>query len=181
MVDTDGIISTVVGTGVAGFSGDGGPATAANIKGSIGQNAFPSSKLALDAQGNLYLADTQNNRIRRVDVNGIITTVAGNGVYGFSGDDGPATSASLRWPTDVAVGPDGNLYIADTFNHCVRKVDKDGTITTFAGQGTIQGFAGDGGAPADAILFRPYGIAFDSAGNFYIADTHNHRIRVVLK
>ena len=150
MVDTNGIISTVVGIGEAGFSGDDGPATAARIFGSVGQLAFPSSKIALDAQGNLYLADTNNNRIRKVDVNGIITTVAGNGLYGFSGDDGPATSAKLRWPTDVAVDSDGNLYIADTFNDCVRKVDTNGTITTFVGQGGVRGYGGDGGAPARA-------------------------------
>ena len=95
--------------------------------------------------------------------------------------DGPATSARLSWPTDVEVDSDGNLYIADTFNNCVRKVDTSGTITTFAGQGGVQGYGGDGGAPEDATLYRPYGIAFDSAGNFYVADTHNHRIRVILK
>ncbi len=180
-VDTNGIITTVVGTGVPGFSGDGGPATAAQIWAPVSQAAAPSSRIAIDSQDNLYLADSNNNRIRKIDTNGIINTVAGNGVVGVSGDGGLATEASLYFPTDIAIDEEGNLYISDTFNSCIRKVDTAGTITTFAGQCGNPGYAGDGGHPTEALLDQPYGIVFDGAGNFYIADTHNHRIRVILK
>lgn len=180
-VDNNGIITTAVGTGQPGFSGDGGPASSAEIFSPVGQAAPPTSRIAMDRLGNLYLADTANNRIRKIDPNGIITTVAGSGVEGFGGDGGPATQASLHWPCDVDIDADGNVYIADTFNSCIRKVDTNGIITTFAGQGDKPGFEGDGGHPAKAKLDRPYGIAFDSQGNFYIADTHNHRIRVIQK
>jgi DNA-binding beta-propeller fold protein YncE len=147
----------------------------------VGQAAPPTSRIAMDSRGNLYLADTGNHRIRKIDPNGIITTVAGNGSADFSGDGGPATAAALRFPTDVDVDSEGNVYIADTFNSCIRKVDTQGIITTFAGKGDEPGFEGDGGSRLAAKLDRPYGIAFDSKGNFYIADTHNHRIRVILK
>ncbi len=179
MVDTNGIITTVVGTGVPGFSGDGGPATEAQIWAPVSQAAAPSSRIAIDSQGNLYLADSNNNRIRKIDTNGIINTVAGNGDVGIGGDGGPATEASLDFPTDIAIDGEGNLYIADTLNSCIRKVDTNGTITTFAGPCGSPGYAGDGGHPTEALLDRPYGIVFDGAGNFYIADTHNHRIRVI--
>jgi len=181
MVDTNGIITTVVGKGSPGFLGDGGPAVDALISGSRGQSAFPSSKIALDKEGNLYLADTRNHRIRMVSVYGIITTVAGNGILGFAGDGGPAKAASLNSPTDVVVDSEGNIYIADTFNSCIRKVNTDGIISTFAGQGGVMGYGGDGGAPNEATLDLPYGVALDNAENLYIADTHNHRIRVILK
>ncbi len=180
-VDTNNIISTYVGTGVPGFSGDGGLSTAAQIFAPVSQAAPPTSRIAIDSNGNLYLADSSNNRIRKIDTNGIITTVAGDGFTGFGGDGGPAIEASLSLPTDIAVDGQGNLFIADTFHSCIRKVDTNGIITTFAGQCGLSGYEGDGGRPAEAKLDRPYGIAFDSAGNLYIADTHNHRIRVVLK
>jgi hypothetical protein len=181
MVDNDDIITTVVGTGVPGFSGDGGPATAAQIFAPVGQAAAPTSRIAIDSNGNLYLADTANNRVRKVDTNGIINTVAGNGDPGSSGDGGLATEASLLMPIDIAIDEEGNLFIADTFNSCIRKVDTNGNITTFAGQCGNRGYEGDGGHPTEARLDRPYGIAFDSEGDFYVADTHNHRIRVVRK
>ena len=179
MVDTNGIITTVVGTGVPGFSGDGGPAVEAQIFAPVGQAARPTSRIAVDSEGNLYLADTSNNRIRKIDTDGIINTVAGNGVAAFSGDGGLATEASLNFPIDIAIDAEGNLFIADHSNSCIRKVDTSGNITTFAGQCGNPGYEGDGGHPTEARLDRPYGIAFDSEGNFYIADTHNHRIRVI--
>jgi uncharacterized protein (TIGR03437 family) len=161
-------IATVAGIGGFGFSGDGGPATSASI-------CLPAG-VALDSAGNLYIADSFNNRIRKVS-GGTITTVAGNGNQGFSGDGGPATSASLFTPIGVAVDSAGNLYIADSFNNRIRKVS-GGTITTVAGSGS-DGFAGNGGPATSASLSLPAGMAIDSAGNLYIADAGNNRIRKV--
>jgi sugar lactone lactonase YvrE len=180
VVDASGTINTWAGTGVGGFCGDGGPANAACINGSRGQNAFPTNRITFDAQGNLYIADSVNNRVRKIDTGGVINTVAGNGSADFSGDGGDALAASLNFPTDVAVHPlSGELYIADTENHCVRRVDGAGVITTVAGIGETPGYLGDGGRPTEARLYAPYGVAFDAAGNLYISDTKNHRIRVV--
>jgi uncharacterized protein (TIGR03437 family) len=162
-----GTISAVAGNGISGFSGDGGPATSASL--------FQPYGVAVDSLGNLYIADEINNRIRKVS-GGMITTVAGNGSYGFSGDGGPATSASLRAPTGVAVDAAGNLYIADIENNRIRKVS-GGKITTVAGDGNI-GFSGDGG-PATSASLTPIGVAVDAAGNLYIADIANNRIRKV--
>ena len=142
-IDTDGVITTVVGGGQVGFAGDGGPPAAALLQFQMAiDNPEPGGGLALDAQDRLYIVDTENHRIRRVDFAAdIIETVAGNGTPGFSGDGGPATEASLAWPRDVALGPDGRLYIADTDNHRVRAVDlATGVITTVAGNG-VAGFA----------------------------------------
>ncbi len=130
----------------------------------------------MDSAGNLYIADTDNNRIRKVS-NGVITTVAGNGTQGFSGDNGPATSAQLYIPGGVAVDSAGNLYIADTYNNRIRKVS-NGVITTVAGNGTV-GFGGDNGPATSAQLNTPVAVAVDSAGNLYIADTNNNRIRLL--
>jgi uncharacterized protein (TIGR03437 family) len=166
---SNGVITTVAGTGTHGpSSGDNGPATSASL--------YSPSAVAVDSAGNLYIADTGNSRIRKV-TNGIITTVAGNGGYGFSGDDGPATSAQLYDPYGVAVDSAGNLYIADTLNGRIRKV-ANGIITTIAGNGTY-GFSGDNGPGTSAQLSRPYGVAVDSAGNVYVADRDNNRIRVL--
>jgi sugar lactone lactonase YvrE len=134
--------------------------------------------VAVDAAGNLYIADNGNSRVRRVSVSGVITTVAGTGMYGFSGDGGPATNAQLKSPFGVAVDSVGNLYIADPYNHRVRKVSVSGVITTVAGTGP-SGFWGDGEAATDAQLSFPSGVAVDGAGNLYIADTGNSRVRVV--
>ncbi len=134
------------------------------------------SGIAVDSAGNLYIADTMNNRILEVS-NGVFTTVAGNGTPGFSGDNGPATSAQLFRPSSVAVDSAGNLYIADTLNNCIRKVS-NGVITTVVGTGT-QGFRGDNGPATSAQLYWPWGVAVDSAGNLYIADSNNNRIRKV--
>jgi len=162
---SNGVISTVVGTGTRGFSGDGGPAISAQL-------AYPQS-VALDSAGNLYIADTANSRIRKVS-NGVITTVAGDGTFGFSGDNGPATSAQLNGPVCVAVDSAGNLYIADQPNQRIRKVS-NGLITTVVGGGAS---IGDNG-PATNAQFAPSGIAVDIAGNLYIADWEQNRIRKV--
>ena len=183
-----GIISTIAGSdacpadGSACDLGDGGPATAAHFAFPPGQAARPGGRVEIDAAGNLYIADTAHFRVRRIDTTGVITTVAGNGTLGSGGDGGPATDAQLSRITDVAVNPtDGNLYIADNENSCIRMVDQAGVISTAVGHCGQQGFAGDGEATDKAVLNRPYGIAFDPQGNLFIADTHNNRIRVVYK
>jgi sugar lactone lactonase YvrE len=183
VIGVDGVIRTYAGNGTPGFSGDGGPATEAQIFLPTGHGgADPNGHIAIDVQGNLYLADTNNHRIRKVDAAGIISTVAGNGTAGFSGDGGPALEASLARPADVEIGPDGRLYIADTFNHCIRRVDlATGIIVTVAGTGGVSGSTGDGGPPTSARLYRPYGIGLDQDGNLYIADTLNNKIRVVYR
>ncbi len=170
-VDGLGIITTVVGNGVGDFSGDGGPPTSASLM-------LPRG-VAVTSSGNLYIGDTRNHRVRLVQGAGNISTVAGNGVRGFSGDDGPATSASLNDPTGVDVDFLGNLFIADTGTHRIRRVDSAGNITTVAGNG-IADFSGDGGPATSASLFAPSGVAVDFFGNLlFIADTINHRIRRV--
>jgi len=169
-VDTLGDISTVAGTGVAGFSGDGGAATAAQLN-------FPSD-LTVDSADNLYVSDSQNHRIRKVDTLGNITTIAGTGVVGFSGDGGVATAARLHDPRGLTVDTVGNLYIVDKGNDRIRKVDTLGNITTIAGS-DVADFSGDGEAAISAQLSTPYGVSIDAAGNLYVADTNNHRIRKV--
>jgi len=167
-----GIITTVAGNGTFGFSGDGGPATSAQLNAPFG--------VALDSAGHLYIADTGNQRIRKVDAEtGIITTVAGNGSFGFSGDGGPATSAQLKNPFSVAPDSAGHLYIADLGNQRIRKVDTGtGIMTTVAGNRSF-GFSGDGGPATSAQLHAPLDVALDSAGHLYIADLGNRRIRKV--
>jgi len=232
-VDTDGIISTIAGNGIAGYSGDGGPAT-------LSQFYFPGG-IMVDNLGNLYVADTYNHRIRKIDTDGIVTTVAGDGSEGCSGDGGSAveaqflkpvdiaidnlsnlyissagcnrihkvdthgiittvaggnywadykthgdggtaTEASLDWPTDITVDSIGNLYIADSLNNIIRKVDTDGIITTVVGDSakSLSGdFSGDGNVATSARLSNPTSVAIDSTGNLYIADYVNDRIRKV--
>jgi hypothetical protein len=167
-----GIITTVAGTGASYYGGDGGPATSAALNRPTG--------VALDEAGNLFIADQNNQRIRRVDaVTGIITTVAGNGSRGFSGDGGPATSAILNDPHAVALDADGNLFIADSSNHRIRRVDATtGIITTVAGNGS-PGFSGDGESATSAQLSSPEGVAVSADGTLVIADTRNGRIRQV--
>ena len=169
-VDGSGTITTVAGTGTAGFSGDGGPATSAQLNFPVG--------VAVDGSGNLYIADSTNNRVRKVDGSGTITTVAGTGTAGFSGDGGAAASAQLNQPLGVAVDGSGNLYIGDWNNHRVRKVDGSGTITTVAGTGTT-GFSGDGGPATSAELIQPQGVAVDGSGNLYIPTPSQARVRMV--
>jgi len=168
-----GNIMTVAGTGTGGYSGDGGLSISANI--------FLPFGVAVDAAGNFYIADTGNNRIRKVSIsNYVIKTVAGSGANGFCGDGGPATSACLNQPTSVAVDSNGNLYIADNANSRIRRVDaKSHTITTYAGNGT-PGFCGDGGPATQACLHSPSGVATDSKGNVYVAEEVSCRVRKIL-
>ena len=163
-----GAISTVAGNGSAGFSGDQGAALQASLY-------YPQG-VAVDGSGNLYLADIYNCRIRKVDTAGMISTVAGGAGCGFGGDGGPAKAANLAYPQGIAVDGAGNLYIADSNNHRIRKVDGAGVITTLAGNGAA-GFSGDGGNATDGQLYGPSKIALDGAGNLYIADYNNHRVR----
>ena len=169
-VDTHGMLTRVAGTCRTGYSGDGGQATSAQLNGGDG--------LAVDAVGNLYIADGSNQRIRKVSTDGMITTVAGNGSYGYSGDGGPATSAQLAYPTGVAVDAAGNLYISDNGNQRIRKVTANGTITTVAGNGS-SGYSGDGGTATSAQLGAPMNVALDAAGNLFIAEWTNYRVRKV--
>jgi uncharacterized protein (TIGR03437 family) len=172
-INTSGIISTVAGNGSPGSGGDGGPATSASL--------FAPAGIALDTAGNLYIADPSVGRVRKVDTSGNISTVAGTGTVGYSGDGGQATSAQILPPIGLAVDAKGNLYIAESgagVPH-VRKVDASGIITTFAGSGSSTGFSGDGGPAINAQLNRLAGLAVDQAGNLYIADAGNYRIRKV--
>ena len=169
-VTIDGVINTVAGNGTLGFTGDGGPATAAELNYPYG--------VAVDTAGNLYIADSGNNRVRKVTTDGVINTVAGNGTKGYSGDGGFATEAQLRGPNGVAIDTAGNLYIADEGSNRIRKVTTDGVINTVAGNGGY-GYSGDGGSAKEANLGIPFGIAVDIAGNLYIADRNNNRVRKV--
>ena len=170
-IDSNGIITTIAGTGVGCYSGDGGPAISASLCYPVG--------VAVDAQGNVYIADRTNCRIRKVDISGIITTIAGTGSFGFSGDGGPATSAQISYPEAIAVDLAGNIYIADYSNNRIRKVNTSGIINTVAGSAGIGGFSGDGGAATSAKLFAPCGVAVDASGNIYIVDAANRRVRKV--
>jgi uncharacterized protein (TIGR03437 family) len=170
-VSSDGTITTIAGNGSKGFSGDGGPGASASLASPLG--------MAMDGLGNLYVADGDNNRIRRISPGGVITTVAGDGTGRFAGDQGPAASASLNIPEDVAIDLAGNLLIADAGNNRVRKVDSSGLISTVAGTG-VDGFSGDGGPATQAALSFPWGLTTDATtGSVYIADRVNNRVRMV--
>jgi uncharacterized protein (TIGR03437 family) len=168
-ISADGKIVTVAGNGDPDFTGDYGPAINASLNAPMA--------VAADPSGFLYIADTGNNRVRAVDLNGMIYTVAGNGNAAFFGDGSLGINAALRGPRGVALDRDGNLYIADTLNHRVRELTVDSMIDTVAGRGF--GFGGDGGPAVTALLNLPVGVAVDSAGNLYIADQGNSRIRMV--
>ncbi len=178
MVNPAGIITTIAGNGTGAglgvgngsYSGDGGPAVNAGLN-------FPES-IAIDVLGNIFVADAANNRIRKISTTGIITTVAGNGMGGYSGDGGAAASARLNFAAGVAVDNQRNIYIADQGNNAIRKVDTAGVIRTIAGNGT-NGYSGDGGLASLALLNAPSGVAVDGNGLVYIADYGNHVIRVI--
>jgi sugar lactone lactonase YvrE len=169
-IDPSGTITTVAGTGRAGFSGDGGPATEAKL------TAYD---VALDAAGNIYITDPDNQRIRKVDKEGIITTIAGSGKKGYSGDGGPATEAALKDPWGIAVDGEKNVFFTDHHNRVVRKVGPSGTITTVAGTGEA-GFNREEGQATKVMLNDPIGLFVDDDSEvLYIADSFNARIRAV--
>jgi len=166
---TTGIISTVAGTGTPGFSGDGGPADLAQLN-----NPY---SIDFDGSGNLYIADRNNNRVRKVDASGNISTVAGTGTAGYSGDGGPATAADMYSPTGLAAGDDGTLYVVELGNNIVRKISPAGIITTIAGTGGVPGDSGDGGPATSAELRAPIGIDLDHDGSLYVSDYGNSKIK----
>lgn len=172
-INKAGIITTIAGTGIAGFGGDGGYATAAQL-------AAPGG-LLIDKIGNIYVCEVLNNHIRKIDTSGIITSIAGTGIGvagGYSGDGGPATTANLKYPSFCAWGPDGGLFFCQWPHAVVRKIDTFGIITTVAGNGT-SGYSGDSGLATNAQLNHPTGIAVDTFGNIYISECFSHVIRKV--
>ncbi len=169
-VDTFGIITTFAGTGTSGYSGDGGPATLAKI--------HLADDIKCDTSGNIYFCDFLNDAVRKIDTSGIITTIAGTGIAGFSGDGGPATAAQLFGPSAVLPDLYGNIYICDADNHRLRMINPSGIISTVAGIGTA-GFSGDGGPAVSAEVNRPNDMVFDAAGDLYICDIENHRVRKI--
>lgn len=205
MIDENGVIHTIAGTPPIyddathtwqkqpGYDGDGGPALACHLHFEVGQIADPSGRIAYDGQGNLYIADSQNYIIRKVDTNGIITCVAGTPLAsGYSGDGGPAVDAKLYEPRDLCFDADGNMYIADTGNHVIREVDTNGIISTVVGEYraggpdipplTQQQVLGENGMAAAKIhLTAPYGVNVGPKGNLWISDTGNHVIRILYR
>jgi hypothetical protein len=169
-VTSAGIITTFAGTGTAGFSGDGGQATAAHIN-------YPWG-IASDGSGNVYFSDRYNHRVRRVSAAGIITTIAGVGTAGYSGDGGPASAAQLNQPVGLTRDASGNLYFADYINNCIRKISTSGIITTVVGSGA-GGYSGDGGPATLAKLNNPAGVAIDVSGNIYVGDYFNNAVRKI--
>ncbi len=170
VVGPDGIVRTFAGTGSAGFSGDGGAAITAMLAGATG--------VQLDAQGNVYVADTANQRIRKVDPAGRITTIAGSGKQGYSGDGGPATAADFFHPLNLAVSPDGEIYVSDE-NNVIRRIDPHGVVHAVAGTAMESGYTGDCGPAISATLSMPTGIGIH-AGALYIVDSHNDSVRMVV-
>ena len=171
-IATNGIVTTIAGTGISGFSGDGGLATAATLNAPLG--------ITFDNKGNLYFADVSNNRVRKINKAGIISTVAGSGIAGFSGDGGLATNATLNTPRDIAVDTAGNIFIVDISNQRIRKITANtGIITTVAGNGSA-GFFGDDGPAVNSILNFPANIAIDQNQDLFFADYSNNRIRKII-
>lgn len=172
-----GVITSVAGDGTQGYAGDNGPALQAKLNWKIGENPEPSGGLAFKA-GALYIADTENNRIRKLDLStGIISTFAGTGAQGYTGDGGPAAQATLFHPRDLEIGPEGDLYVADTDNNCVRAIDlASGAIRTVVGTGANGLDPEEGRLATETQLSRPFGIDFDPQGNLYVSDSLNSRI-----
>jgi sugar lactone lactonase YvrE len=168
-ISTDGIISTVAGTGVGGYNGDGIPATAAQLSGAGG--------IAIDISGNIYISDLDNHRIRKVTPSGEIVTIAGTGIAGYSGNNGPATAAQLNEPQGVALDGVGNIYFTDFGNNRIRKIDLSGTISTIAGGSS--GYSGDGGPATAAKLRNPIGICVSATGDIYFTEAFNHCVREI--
>lgn len=169
-VGKDGIARHIAGMGERGFAGDGGEATDAQIN-------F-ANHLVADAEGNLFVADTGNQRIRKISTDRIITTIAGTGEMGFGGDGGKAVEAQFAYPSAIAIDDAGSLYIADFNNHRIRRISPDGIIVTIAGTGE-PGYNGDGKNALETQIGEPCGVAVDRAGYVYIGDQINHRVRVV--
>lgn len=169
-VNTSGVISTIVGNGIAGYSGDGGQATAAEIDSIIG--------IAINSSGILFIGDSKSNCIRRVNTNGVISTIAGVGIAGYSGDGGQATAAKLSYPASLSLDGVGNIYIADSYNSVIRKVNTAGIINTIAGNG-VAGYSGDGGQATAAKLNNPSFVILDASSNIIFSDTYNNRIRMI--
>ena len=170
MVSASGIITTVAGDGTNAYGGDGGPATAAQLSNPAG--------IAFDNIGNMYITDSRNNAIRMVDGTGTITTIAGGGFPGYSGDGGPAAAAQINRPTGIAISNNGLIYFSDSRNNVVRLIDTLGNINTVVGNGTA-GFGGDSIAATSTMLNRPQGLAISNTGILYIADNGNFRVRMV--
>lgn len=170
VTNSTGKISTIAGTTLSGWTGDGAAATGATLNDPEG--------IWVDSSGNIFIGDLENHVVRKITTDGKINTVAGNNTANFSGDGGPATSAALDFPLGVVTDSAGDLYIADSFNHRIRIVTPDGNINTYAGSG-VANYSGDGGPAINADLNRPFGVCLDAAGNLYIADNENHRIRMV--
>jgi sugar lactone lactonase YvrE len=168
-----GVIQTIAGTStVSGFSGDGGLASSAKL--------YLPNGVYVDQSGRIYIVDSNNHAIRKVDTRGIITTVAGTGtVSGYSGDGGQASNAQLNYPNGVYVDQSGRIYIGDSDNHAIRRIDTTGIINTVAGTGTVSGYSGDGGQASSATLDYPLGVYVDQSGRIYIADYNNHAIRMI--
>ena len=169
-INATGIISTIAGDGTLGYSGDGGPASAARL--------HDPDCLALDILGNIYVMDAGNFVVRKITTSGIISTVAGNGTIGYSGDGGPATNAQLSRNSGLATDAVGNIYISDYYNQRIRKINSGGVINTVAGTGT-PGFSGDGGPATAAQIHSPGELCLDTAGNIYFSDESNHRVRKI--
>jgi hypothetical protein len=181
-VDRDGIIATIVGDGTRGSGGDGGPALLAQLDWEVGSNPEPSGGLAV-GDGKLYIADTLSHKLRVVDLEtGDIATLAGTGEPGYTGDDGLALEATFNAPRELELGPDGNLYVADTDNHVIRRIDlESGIVHTVVGTGEPGKDAEDGRLATETRLDRPFGLELDREGNLYVMDTLNSRILKVSK
>ncbi len=169
-VSSTGIITTVAGTGAAGFGGDGTAATLATMNQPYG--------ITVDNSGNIYFSDGENHRVRKINTAGIITTIAGTGATTSGGDGGQATDAQVGWPAGIAIDNSGNIYITESENHCVRKVSPSGIITTIAGTG-MAGYSGNNGPAIAAKLDQPHGIALDATGNIYVVENNNDCVRKI--